>query len=225
VSILVLALFTVGVERICVRPFLGGESISWVLSTLAIGIIAENAAQLIWGREAMPFPPALSAAPIHWQGIGVYPQEILIIGASFLLMVGLELFYQRTVIGKALRATAYDLDVASLMGINVSLMASMAFGISSGLAAIAGILVAPITVAEATMGNILGLKAFAVAIIGGLDSARGIFLCALAYGIFESLCAGYIYTGIRDILGFFLVIVMLLIRPFGLFGRVQIEKV
>ena len=92
----------------------------------------------------------------------------------------------------------------------------MSFAISSGLAAIAGILVAPVTLAEATMGNILGLKAFAVAIIGGLDSPRGIFISALGYGMFEALCAGYIYPGIRDALGFLLVILVLLIRPSGL---------
>lgn len=179
-----LAGFTIAVERISVRPFLTGESMSWVLSTLAVGIMVENAAQLVWGREAMPFPPAVAGEPIRWLGMGIYPQELLIIGASFVLMVALEFFYQGTVMGKAFRATAYDLDVASLMGINVSLMASLAFALSSALAAIAGILVAPVTLAEATMGNILGLKAFAVAIIGGLDSARGIFVCALAYGVF-----------------------------------------
>ncbi|HVQ76989.1 MAG TPA: branched-chain amino acid ABC transporter permease [Candidatus Binatia bacterium] len=225
VSIVVLAVFTAGVERISVRPFLGAESMSWVLSTLAVGIMVENAAQLVWGREALPFPPAVGGEPIRWLGIGIYPQEVLILGASFLLMAVLDGFYRWTTTGKALRATAYDLDVASLMGINVSLMVSMSFAISSGLAAIAGILVAPVTLAEATMGNILGLKAFAVAIIGGLDSPRGIFISALAYGMFEALCAGYIYPGIRDALGFLLVILVLLIRPSGLFGRVQIEKV
>jgi branched-chain amino acid transport system permease protein len=224
-SVLALSAFTLLVERISVRPFLSAESMSWVLSTLAVGIIVENAAQLVWGREALPFPHAIPGEPIRWHGLGVYPQELLIIAASFVLMVVLDVCYQRTLVGKALRATAFDLDVARLMGINVSLMASLAFAISSGLAAIAGILVAPITLAEATMGGILGLKAFAVAIIGGLDSARGIFVCALAYGIFEALCAGYIYPGIRDTLGFLLVILVLLVRPVGLFGRVQIEKV
>jgi branched-chain amino acid transport system permease protein len=224
-SVLALAGFTLLVERVSVRPFLGGESMSWVLSTLAVGIMVENAAQLVWGREALPFPPAIHGEPIRWGGLGIYPQELLIIGASFVLMAALDLCYQRTLVGKALRATAHDLDVASLMGINVRLMASLAFAISSGLAAIAGILVAPVTLAEATMGGILGLKAFAVAIIGGLDSARGIFVCGLSYGIFEALCAGFIYPGIRDTLGFLLVILVLLVRPVGLFGRVQIEKV
>jgi branched-chain amino acid transport system permease protein len=224
-SVMALAVFTVGVERISVRPFLSAESMSWVLSTLAVGIMVENAAQLVWGREALPFPPAMGGEPIRWRGMGIYPQELLIIGASFVLMVALDLFYHRTVMGKALRATAFDLDVAALMGINVSLMVSLSFAISSGLAAIAGILVAPVTLAEATMGNILGLKAFAVAIIGGLDSPRGIFVCALAYGVFEALCAGYIYPGIRDTLGFLLVILVLLVRPTGFFGRVQIQKV
>ncbi len=225
VTIVALAVFTVGVERISVRPFLGAESMSWVLSTLAVGIMVENAAQLVWGREALPFPPAVSGEPVRWLGAGIYPQELLILVASFLLMAALDAFYRWTTAGKALRATAHDLDVASLMGINVSLMVSMSFAISSGLAAIAGILVAPVTLAEATMGNILGLKAFAVAIIGGLDSPRGIFVSALAYGVFETLCAGYIYPGIRDTLGFLLVILVLLVRPVGLFGRVQIEKV
>jgi branched-chain amino acid transport system permease protein len=224
-SVVALAGFTIVVERISVRPFLSAESMSWVLSTLAVGIMVENAAQIVWGREAMPFPPAVAGEPLRWLGMGIYPQELLIIGASFVLMVALDVFYQRAVMGKALRATAFDLDVASLMGINVSLMASLAFALSSALAAIAGILVAPVTLAEATMGNILGLKAFAVAIIGGLDSARGIFVCALAYGIFEALCAGFIYPGIRDTLGFLLVILVLLVRPWGLFGRVQIQKV
>jgi branched-chain amino acid transport system permease protein len=198
---------------------------SWVLSTLAVGIIVENVAQLIWGREALPFPPAVPGEPIRWFGIGIYPQELLIIGVSCALMAVLDLFYGWTVTGKALRATAYDLDVASLMGINVKGMVSLSFAISSALAAVGGILVAPITLAESTMGNILGLKAFAVAIIGGLDSPRGIFICALAYGIFEALCAGYIYPGIRDTLGFLLVILVLLVRPSGVFGRTQIEKV
>jgi branched-chain amino acid transport system permease protein len=224
-SMLVLVAFTLLVERVSVRPFLRAESMSWVLSTLAVGIIVENVAQLIWGREALPFPPAVPGEPIRWFGIGIYPQELLIIGVSCALMAALDLFYGWTVTGKALRATAYDLDVASLMGINVKGMVSLSFAISSALAAIGGILVAPITLAESTMGNILGLKAFAVAIIGGLDSPRGIFICALAYGIFEALCAGYIYPGIRDTLGFLLVILVLLVRPSGVFGRTQIEKV
>src|SRR5262249_21378812 len=220
-----LVALTLLVERVSVRPFLSAESMSWVLSTLAIGIIAENVAQLVWGREALPFPPAIRDQPIRWLGMGIYPQELLIIGVSCGLMAALDLFYGRTVAGKALRATAHDFDAASLMGINVKAMVSLSFAISSALAAVGGILVAPITLAESTMGNILGLKAFAVAIIGGLDSPRGIFVCAVAYGVFEALCAGYIYPGIRDTLGFLLVIFVLLVRPSGIFGRVQIEKV
>ena len=223
-TIILLALVTVVMERICVRPF-GPESMAWAMSTLGFAIIVENAAQLIWGRDAMPFPAVFGENPIRVLGIGVYPQELLVLAVSIMLMVALEVFYRGTIAGKALRATAYDRDVASLMGINVSAMATLIFTMSSSLAAIAGILVAPITLTEATMGGMLGLKAFAVAIIGGLDSPRGIFVAAIGYGIFEALCAGYIYTGIRDILGFGLVIVVLLVRPAGLFGRAATEKV
>lgn len=223
-TIIALTLITLVMERIAIRPFTP-DSMSWAISTLGFAIIVENAAQLIWGREAMSFPAAVGENPIHVLGVGVYPQELLVLAVGVGLMIGLEVFYRGTIFGKALRATAYDRDIASLMGINVSAMATLAFAMSSSFAAIAGVLVAPITLAEATMGGLLGLKAFAVAIIGGLGSPRGIFISALLYGMFESLCAGLIYTGIREILGFFLVILILTVRPAGLFGDAASEKV
>lgn len=223
-AVVALGVLTVVMERICVRPF-DEASMAWAMSTLGFAIIVENAAQLTWGREALPFPAVFGEAPLRFYGVGVYPQELLVLAVSIGLMIALEAFYRGTIAGKALRATAYDKGVASLMGINVGAMATLSFVMSSALAAIAGVLVAPITLAEATMGGLLGLKAFAVAIIGGLDSPRGIFVSAIAYGMFEALCAGYIYTGIRDILGFLLVIVVLLVRPAGLFGHATVEKV
>lgn len=223
-TLVALACFGAFLERLLVRPFLSGDSVGWVMTTLAFGIILENVAQMIWGTEPIPFPSPFGQNPISVLGAGVYPQEILIVAVSLVLMGSLELFYKFTLMGKALRATAFDRNVAAIMGINIKAMSILAFSVCSIFAAIAGVLIAPVTMAEATMGMILGLKAFAVAIIAGLTSAKGIFICGLIYGIAESLFAGYVYPGIREIFGFSLVILVLLVRPAGIFG-IYFEKV
>lgn len=211
-------------ERISVFPFVRAESDVWVMSTLALGLLFINAAEIIWGRHPLPVPPFLSKDPLKFAGVGLYPQEILIVVTACLAMVALDLFYQRTLTGKAFRAVAFSADVTSLMGINPRRIAVLAYALSGCLAGLAGLMVAPITLAEPQMGTVLGLKAFAIAIMGGLEAGRGIFVCGLLYGVLETLLAGYLWTGIRDIIGFTLMIGVLLVRPTGLFGRAAAER-
>lgn len=206
-------------ERFTVLPFVRAESDVWIMSTLAVGLLFINAAELIWGRNPLAIPPFLGKDPINFAGIGVYPQEILIVIVACAVMVALDVFYQYTLLGKAFRATASSTEVAGLMGINTRRIASLAYALAGCLAGFAGLLVAPVTLAEPQMGTILGLKAFAIAIIGGLEAGRGIFVCGLLYGVLEGLLSGYLYTGIRDIIGFTLMILVLFVRPNGLFGR------
>jgi branched-chain amino acid transport system permease protein len=194
------------------------------MSTLAVGLLFINAAELIWGRNPLAIPPFLGKDPIKFAGIGVYPQEILIVIVACAVMVALDVFYQYTLLGKAFRATASSTEVAGLMGINTRRIASLAYALAGCLAGFAGLLVAPVTLAEPQMGTILGLKAFAIAIIGGLEAGRGIFVCGLLYGVLEGLLSGYLYTGIRDIIGFTLMILVLFVRPNGLFGRRTEER-
>jgi branched-chain amino acid transport system permease protein len=224
-SAVALALFGVLVERLAVRPFLASSSIAWLLSTIAVGIIAENVVMLTFGKDARAFPSPLTVRPWLIFGAGVYPQELLIPAVGLLLMVLVELAFRRTLRGKALRAVAFSHDAAALMGIDVHRTISGAYAMSSTLAAVAGLLLAPLLNVSATMGTTIGLKAFAVAIIGGIESARGIVLAGLAYGIFEAIVAGYLGTGVREILGFSLVIVVLLLRPWGLFGLRAVRRV
>jgi len=221
VSLVALAALGVIVERVAVRPFLASSSIAWLLSTIAIGIIAENVAMVSFGKDARAFPSALTVRPWHVLGAGVYPQELLVPLAGIALMALVELVFRRTLAGKALRAVAYSHDAAGLMGINVGRMITAAYALSSILAGVAGILLAPLLNVSATMGTTIGLKAFAVAIIGGIESARGIVIAGVLYGVFEALVAGYLGTGVREILGFALVIVVLLLRPWGLFGAAE----
>lgn len=217
-TLLALAAFGILVERLAVRPFFRAASPAWLLSTIAFGIIAENVAMLLFGKDARAFPSALTARPILIGGAGFYPQELLIPAVGLLLVGAVQLFYHRTPYGKQLKAVAWNAEAASLMGIHIPRAVMSAYALSALLAGVAGILLAPILNVAATMGTIIGLKAFAVAIIGGLGSAPGILIAGLGYGLVEALVAGYVSTGAREMVGFALVILVLIVRPWGLLG-------
>ena len=212
------ALFGLLVERVAVRPFFRAGSPVWLLSTIALGIIAENVAMLAFGRDARAFPSTLALRPVFVLGAGVYPHELLLPLVGLALMAGVQLFYHRTFYGRQLKAVAWDMEAAALMGIHVPRAVATAYALSSALAGAAGLLLAPLLNVSPTMGTLVGLKAFAVAIIGGLDSALGIVLAGLLYGLVEALVAGYVSTGAREIVGFAVVIAMLVVRPWGLLG-------
>jgi branched-chain amino acid transport system permease protein len=224
-TLVVLAVLGVGLERVAVRPFFRAASPAWLLSTIACGIIAENAAMLLFGKDARAFPSALTQKPILVGGAGFYAQELLIPVVGLLLMGGVQFFYHRTAYGKQLKAVAYNPEAAGLMGIHIPRAVMFAYGLSAVLAGIAGILLAPVLNVAATMGTIIGLKAFAVAIIGGLTSAPGIVVAGVGYGLVESFVAGYLSTGAREIVGFALVILILVVRPWGLLGARPARRV
>lgn len=224
--IVMIALFTVGLvaERFSVYPFLRAGSDVWVMSTLAVGFLMIDLAEIIWGRNPTPVPPFFGKNPIYLGSVSILPQQLLIIGAACATFIALDFFYRSTLPGKAFRAVAYSVDVSSLMGINTRRIESLSYAVAAALAGVAGFLVVPLTLAEPQMGTVLGLKAFAIAIIAGLAAPRGILICGLLYGAFEGLVSGYLYTGIRDIVGFTIMIVALYVRPEGIFGRRQEER-
>lgn len=225
VTLAAAALFGVLVERIAVRPFFRTASPAWLLSTIALGIIAENVAMVAFGKDARAFPSALATRPVLVGGAGVYPQELLLPVAGLVLMGAVQAFYHRTFYGKQLKAVAHNAEAAGLMGIHVGRAVTVAYALSSVLAAVAGVLLAPLLNVAPTMGTLIGLKAFAVAIIGGLDSAAGIVVAGLLFGLVESFVAGYVSTGAREIVGFALVILTLILRPWGLLGARPARRV
>ena len=224
-TLLALAVFGALIERVAVRPFFRASSPTWLLSTIACGIIAENVAQLLFGKDARAFPSALTQRPILVGGAGFYPQELLIPVVGLGLMALVQLFYHRTRYGRQLKAVAWNAEAAGLMGINVPRAVMASYALSALLAGVAGVLLAPLLNVAPTMGTIIGLKAFAVAIIGGLTSAPGIVLAGLGYGLLEAVVAGYVSTGAREIVGFALVILVLMVRPWGLLGAPPARRV
>ena len=171
------------VERIAIRPALRIKSeFGWIMSTIALGIIFKNTAENLWGRDDLKFPSPLPEAPIKLLGANVLPMELLVILGALLMMAAVELFNRKSIYGKAVVATSNDRDAASLMGINTGLVITFSYALSSLAAAFAGVLIAPLTLTGATMGAVLGLKAFAVAIIGGLSSGMGIVVGGIRSG-------------------------------------------
>ncbi|MBX9824022.1 MAG: branched-chain amino acid ABC transporter permease [Xanthobacteraceae bacterium] len=226
VSIAVACVFGILLERFAVRPFAkSAASIGWMLTTIAVGIMLEALVTMQFGGFSRPLPSPGVAQAIHVFGAGVYPQELLIPVFAIVVMFGFGWMQKKTLIGRAMQAVAFDRNAAALMGINVNAMFAFSFALAAALGAAAGVLVAPVTQASATMGLILGLKGFAVAIIGGITSAPGVVIAGLAFGIVEKFVEGYISTAAREIVGFSLTIVVLLIFPQGLFGKREVFKV
>jgi branched-chain amino acid transport system permease protein len=219
-------LFLLGVvaERLTVMPFLRAGSDVWVMATLGVGLLMIDFAEIIWGRSPTPVPSFLGNRPVVIGPVSLLPQQIFIIAVACVVFVALDFFYRRTLTGKAFRAVAHSGEVSSLMGINTRQVQATSYAAAGALAGLAGFMVVPLTLAEPQLGTVLGLKAFAIAIIAGLSAPRGILLCGLVYGALEALISGYLYTGVRDILGFSLMILVLFIKPEGVFGKPVEER-
>ncbi|MFN8632842.1 MAG: branched-chain amino acid ABC transporter permease [Chloroflexota bacterium] len=224
VVIALMAVMGVVVERVAIRPLRQLLSVGWILSTVGVSVILRQFAELYWGREQKRVPSIFGDTPIFIGNTGIFPQEIFIIFASLLTMAALLFFLKRSTFGKALQAVAFNPAAAGLMGINVRQMVIVAYVISSILAGIAGMLVAPIIFAHSEMGALLGLKAFAAAIIGGIENPIGILVVGIGLGIAEFIAAG-INASFRDAATFLILILLLAWRPQGLFRRVTAEKV
>lgn len=219
-------LFGVLLERFAVRPFAKtSTSIGWMLTTIAVGIMLEASVTMQFGGFSRPLPSPGVDKALNIFGAGVYPQELLIPVVAVVIMFGFVWMQRSTLIGRAMQAVAFDRNAAALMGIDVNRMFAISFGLASALGGAAGILVAPVTQASAQMGLILGLKGFAVAIIGGITSASGVVIAGLAFGVIEKFVEGYISTAAREIVGFSIAILVLLVYPQGLFGKREVFKV
>ncbi len=191
-----------------------------MLSMIGLSLFIQNIAMLIW----TPIPESIkNPLPMETLTLGelyFLPQRILVIGVALLLVLLTHLLLRRTKMGKAMRATFQDLEAASLMGIRIDRIYSFTFVLGVGLAAAAGTLLAPIFTVHPYIGNLANLKAFAIVIIGGLGSFSGAVTAGLLLGVFESLGAGYVSSGYQDAVGFILLILILILRPKGLFGKI-----
>ena len=219
------ALFGLVVERILVRPFVARGSNAWLMATVAGGIVLDNLVLFTFGKEPRGFPSVLAMKPVQIFGAGVYPLQLVIPVAGIAIAILLQVVFSRTRMGKALLAVVQNPDAAKLMGINVRLAVTVSFMISTALAGLAGLLIAPLFSVHSDMGTLFGIKAFAVAILGGITSASGVMLAGLAYGLIEALVTAFLGSVYTQIVVFSVVILALAFMPNGLLGRAAVNRV
>ena len=188
-----------------------------IICGFGMSVALMNVAFLIWGADAKPFSINLGM-PLQISNISIPQSYLLTAVVSFALMGLLHFFLKYTKIGLAVRAVAQNKDIAYLMGINVPVFISLIFGLACALAAAAGVLIGPMQSVQVEMGYLMLMKAFAAAVVGGFGSLPGALLGGILVGIFENLGAAYISPSHKDIYAFLLLILVLMIRPSGLFG-------
>jgi len=219
------AVYGMLVEILAVRPFARRGSNAWLMATVALGIIADNVVLFTFGKEPRGFTMPWATGSFQLFGIGVSPLQLAIPALGLSLAGALHLFSRRTRLGKALLAVVQNADAARLMGINVPLAILLAYAVSTMFAGAAGIMIAPLFNVHSDMGTLFGLKAFAVAILGGITSAWGVMIAGLLFGITEALITALLGSAYTQVLSFALVIVVLAFMPNGLFGRAEVKKV
>lgn len=221
------ALYGLLVEFFAVRPFVSRGSDAWLMATVALGIVADNLALFTFGKEPRSLPSPLAQVPltIGDLGLGVYPLQLLIPVVGLTLAAVLHTVSRRSRWGIAMLAVVQNKSAARLMGIPIKRVIAISFALSALFAGIAGVLIAPLFNVNADMGTLFGLKAFAVAILGGITSAWGVMLAGLLFGLVEAIITSTLGSGYTQIISFALVIAVLAWRPGGLFGGVEVKKV
>ncbi len=224
-ALILCAAYGLLVELLAVRPFARRGSNAWLMATVALGIIADNAVLFTFGKEPRGLALPWASAATNVLGVHVSALQVAIPVVGLALAAILHWFSRRTKYGKAMLAVVQNADAARLMGINVPLAIMAAYAVSTVFAGAAGIMIAPLSTVHSDMGTVFGLKAFAVAILGGITSAWGVMLAGLIFGVVESLITALLGSAYTQILSFTLVIVALALMPHGLFGRAELKKV
>jgi branched-chain amino acid transport system permease protein len=224
VTIIFMGIFGIVFQRVAYYPLRNRTFLPVVISTIGVGIFLQNGAQIVFGAKPLPMPRQTSSEALNMLGVFVDPQHIVIIICTLALLVFQYFFFDKTKLGKMMRATAQDKEMARLMGIRVVKMIAITFAYSSILGAVAGILIGPIFFVTKEMGGIFGLKAFCSTIVGGFGSIPGAILGGIFLGVVEVFAAYYISSPNRDAFAFIILILALLLRPQGFFGEKIAEK-
>lgn len=220
-AILVGALVGAAIEFSLLRRIRSSDMDTGMLVMIGAGIIILNSIQLIWGGVAKSVDTPFSNVPVTFGPVSVSSLRLFVLVAALALIAATYVLIIKTKLGKAMRATFQDSEVASLMGVNIGVIYTATFAMGSGLAAAAGALLGPVFLVTPSMGNLAALKAFAIVILGGLGSIPGATIGGFILAFSEELGAGYVSSGYRDAMGFLIIIVVLLIKPTGLFARAE----
>lgn len=217
-TILLVTLLGLLFERLAIHPLREASLLTLIIITLAGSILFRGGAMFLWGKDPYALPPFTQSPPVHFLGATIQLQIFWILGITILAVIGINFFFNRTLTGKAMTACAFNALAARLVGINVQKMVLFSFALSAAVGAVAGAIITPITLMEYDRGPLLGLKGFAAAVLGGLGSGIGSIIAGFIIGILESFGAGLISSGYKDAIALLVMLMILWMKPSGLFG-------
>ena len=212
-------------HRFASEPARGASAVTLIIITIGASILIRGLAQIVFDRQFHSLPAFSGEEPIRVLGASILPQSLWVLGGAAAIVAVLWLVMERTLLGKAVRATAANRLAARLVGIDTTLVLAFAFGISGAIGAMAGILITPITLTSVTVGTLLALKGFAAVMLGGMGNPVGAVVGGLALGLLESLAAGFISSTYKDAVAFLVILAVLFVLPQGLLGRRGVERV
>ena len=218
-AIAVMALVGLVVERCAIRPLLGKAWQLPILSTLAISIIIQNGAIVLWTPNPRTITVEAASKNINVLGVVITYQRLLVILLALAVFTSLHYFVQKTKTGKAMRAVSQNKAACQVLGIDVQRISTIAFALGAGLSGLGGAIVAPIMAIHPVMGILVVIKCFAVVIIGGFGNIHGTIYASFVLAIVESFAVAYVSLQYKDVFAFVVMIVILLLRPHGIFGR------
>jgi len=227
-AVLIVAVVGLLMERLAIRPLLGAPVVTLIMVTIGVSVILRGLAKLIWGSESLSVHPFSGNKSLFLGGAALQLQYLWVLGLTALAVLAVRLFFDHTLVGKAMQACAINPEAARLAGISVERMVQASFALSAGLSALAGAVISPVTFATYDAGIVLGLKGFCGAIVGGLGNGLGAVVGGLAVGVLQSLGVGLApqgYTGFEDAFAFIILLLVLFLRPSGLLGRRRAEGV
>ncbi len=211
-------------ERLAIRSVKHPEPIVLIIITVGASIFLKGIGMLLWGKDAYSIPTFSSHPPLDIAGAKLLSQSIWIIVIFLVTAVGLQLFYKKTLTGKAMEANAISKRAAWIVGIPSKLMVMMAFGLSTAMGGLAGVIIAPITMSSYDMGTMLGLKGFCAAMLGGLGSLWGALIGGFLLGILEAFGVGFVSSGLKDATAFMLLLLILYVRPGGIISSADANR-
>jgi branched-chain amino acid transport system permease protein len=224
-ALIVAMLVGVAVQRLALHPARFSSEVILIIITIGVSTALRGMAQIVWGSSPLTLPAFIQGEPVSLFGAVIPRHDFFIGGVTLLCMVVLFVFFERTVIGSALRACMMNREVSRLMGISPNRMALLSFVLGAGLAGVVGVAVAPVSLATYDMGLMIGLKGFVAAVLGGLVSIPGAVLGGVLLGVIESFGAGLISSGYKDAIAFLLLLIVLVVRPQGLFAAKSGKRV
>jgi branched-chain amino acid transport system permease protein len=210
---------------LAIEPARGASAVTLIIITIGASILLRGAAQILFDKQFHKLPSFSGDTPVNLFGAAVQPQSFWVLGGTAVIVLLLYAFLERTVLGKAMLATAANRLAARLVGINTATVMAVAFGGSAAIGAIAGILITPITLTSYDVGTLLVLKGFAAAMLGGMGNPLGAVIGGLLVGLLESFSAGYLSSSYKDAIAFLVILAVLFAMPQGLLGRAAIERV